>query len=136
MCVFNAQEDTFLLDYDESVSEDLMKHWKRYKLRMKVKLEDKSDVLSTYATLPALISADDTCDYSVLENELETVLQINSALQDAKDGIAFVDPRGKEFGVRAILPASETCTCSILVRNADFPCLILIPCAYQRLAWQ
>ncbi|KAF1334113.1 Transferase caf17 mitochondrial-like, partial [Globisporangium splendens] len=106
--VVQTREDTFLLDYDASVSEDLMKHWKRYKLRMKVKLEDKSDVLSTYATLPASIAADDTYDYSVPENELETVLQLNSALQDAKDGVAFVDPRGKEFGVRAILPASET----------------------------
>lgn len=86
-----------------------MKHWKRYKLRMKLRLEDKSDELSLFATMPASV-ASDSFDYVLPENELDTFAELNGA-GDAQDGrVVFSDPRGKEFGVRAILPVSETRT--------------------------
>lgn len=85
-----------------------MKHWKRYKLRMKLKLEDKSDEFALFATMPASV-ASDSFDYVLPENELDAFVQLN-AVGDANDGrVIFSDPRGKEFGVRAILPVSETC---------------------------
>ncbi|TYZ62331.1 hypothetical protein PybrP1_009355 [[Pythium] brassicae (nom. inval.)] len=107
--VVQTQTDTFLLEYDEGVQDDLLKHWKRYKLRMKVTLEDKSDELAVFATLPASVAPDDLFDYVVPKDELATVLQLNAldaAL--ARGGAIFTDPRGKDFGVRAILPAGES----------------------------
>lgn len=113
----STQTDTLLLEYDEGVQEDLLKHWKRYKLRMKLKLEDKSEELAVFATLPASIKASGgSFDYVVPENELASVLQLN-ALEDAtaRGGAIFSDPRGREFGVRAILPTGETCTAFLLL---------------------
>lgn len=107
---WNRQTDTFLLEYDEGVQEDLLKHWKRYKLRMKVTLEDKSDDFAVFATLPASIAAGGSFDYVEAEDELATVLELN-ALDDvlARGGAIFSDPRSKAFGVRAILPTGDTC---------------------------
>lgn len=107
-----------MLDYDEGVQEDLMKHWKRYKLRMKLKLEDKSDALSLFATMPASV-ASDSFDYVLPQNELDTFAQLNAAGDTQDDRVIFSDPRGKEFGVRAILSANEPRTrateCSALL---------------------
>ncbi|CAI5744197.1 unnamed protein product [Peronospora destructor] len=98
--VLQVGDDAFLLDYDEEVEEQLMKHLRRYKLRMKVKIQDKTDVFSLYTTLPALISEEDSPippSVKILD-ELQTI-------NTGDNAVIYTDPRGEHFGVRAIVPA-------------------------------
>ncbi|KAG7393264.1 Iron-sulfur clusters incorporation protein [Phytophthora pseudosyringae] len=101
--VLQLADDAFLLDYDEEVAEPLMKHWKRYKLRMKLKIEDKTDALSLYATLPAVVDEADAAlpPSAKALDELQT-------LNPGDDTVLYADPRGDHFGVRAIVPADAT----------------------------
>jgi transferase CAF17, mitochondrial len=101
-----VQHETFLLDYDASVAEELTKHWKRYKLRMKVTLEDKSDSLGTVAALPAVISSSDN-SFIDGSSHVQDLLKLNEREPSADHGAVFCDPRGEAFGVRAILPIAE-----------------------------
>uniref|UniRef100_A0AAV1TMV6 GCVT N-terminal domain-containing protein n=1 Tax=Peronospora matthiolae TaxID=2874970 RepID=A0AAV1TMV6_9STRA len=108
--VLQLQDDAFVLDYDKGVAGDLMKHWKRYKLRMKVAIEDKTDALALYVTLPAMLKDSG----SLLRNEtaLGTVTEQLQKLWNASgeegEAVVFADPRGHEFGVRAIVPVDAT----------------------------
>ncbi|ETN21219.1 hypothetical protein PPTG_01474 [Phytophthora nicotianae INRA-310] len=101
--VLQLADDAFLLDYDEEVAEPLMKHWKRYKLRMKVKIEDKTDAFSLYATLPALVDEED----AALTPSVKTLDELQT-LNPGDNSVVYADPRGDHFGVRAIVPTDET----------------------------
>ncbi|KAH7484465.1 hypothetical protein PRIC1_003772 [Phytophthora ramorum] len=100
--VLQLADDAFLLDFDEEVAEPLLKHWKRYKLRMKIKIEDKTDALALYSTVPAVDEADAAIHPSV------KVLGELQMLNAGEDAVVYADPRGEHFGVRAIVPADAT----------------------------
>ena len=110
--VLQVQDDAFLLDYDKDVADALMKHWKRYKLRMKVAIEDKTDALALYTTLPAILQ--DTGSLLSHEASHETVVEQLQTLWKAPQAddraVVFADPRGHGFGVRAIVPVDATRT--------------------------
>ncbi|KAK1945760.1 putative transferase caf-17 [Phytophthora citrophthora] len=101
--VLQLADDAFLLDYDEEVAEPLMKHWKRYKLRMKVKIEDKTDTFALYATLPAVVDEED----AALSPSVQPLDELQ-ALNTGDNTVVYADPRGDHFGVRAIVPADAT----------------------------
>ncbi|KAG7397704.1 Iron-sulfur clusters incorporation protein [Phytophthora boehmeriae] len=101
--VLQLADDAFLLDYDEDVAEALRKHWKRYKLRMKLKIEDKTDVYALYAALPAAVDESDGA-LSPSVKELDEF----KALNPGHDSVLYTDPRGDHFGVRAVVPADAT----------------------------
>ncbi|KAL3668721.1 hypothetical protein V7S43_006016 [Phytophthora oleae] len=101
--VLQLADDAFLLDYDEEVAEPLMKHWKRYKLRMKVKIEDKTDAFALYATLPAVVDEED----AELSQSAQSLDELQ-ALNCGDNTVVYADPRGDHFGVRAIVPADAT----------------------------
>ncbi|KAG1704157.1 hypothetical protein DVH05_006166 [Phytophthora capsici] len=101
--VLQLADDAFLLDYDEEVAEPLMKHWKRYKLRMKVKIEDKTDAFALYATVPAVVDEED----AALPPSVQPLDELQ-ALNTGDNAIVYSDPRGDHFGVRAIVPADAT----------------------------
>lgn len=103
--VIHVQEETFWLDYDEAVDADLMKHWKRYKLRLKVKLEDKSEEFRTYAALPSLLSESGDV-LSVDDGACSTLMELNGS-NDPHQGAIFTDPRGAVFGTRLVLPRDQ-----------------------------
>jgi hypothetical protein len=90
------------LDYDESVEPELLNHWKRYKLRMKVTLDDKSDTLSVLSIMPSIVS--EKLEASV---QVDTILKLNEAFIDKSDEAIFVDPRTPALGVRAIVANTE-----------------------------
>jgi len=102
--VLQLADDAFLLDYDESVAEPLMKHWKRYKLRMKLKIEDKTDAFQLYATLPAVVDEAD----AALQPSAKALDELQT-LNPCDDALVYTDPRGELFGVRAVIPADATC---------------------------
>ncbi|RLN89672.1 hypothetical protein BBJ28_00003809, partial [Nothophytophthora sp. Chile5] len=102
--VVQVEDDAFLLDYDAEVAESLQKHWKRYKLRMKAKLEDKTDAYALFATLPASVGGTDAAALPPPANELKELV----ALNPGEDTVTFADPRGEHFGVRAIVPVDST----------------------------
>ncbi|POM76037.1 mitochondrial protein [Phytophthora palmivora] len=101
--VLQLADDTFLLDYDEEVAESLMKHWKRYKLRMKLKIEDKTDAFALYATLPPVVDEAD----GALPSSVKTLDELQT-LNPGDNTVVYADPRGDHFGVRAIVPADES----------------------------
>lgn len=97
-----------MLEYDAVLHEELTKHWKRYNLRMKVVLEDKSDTLSSIAVLPAILSESGIYDPTFSTEEINGLLSAN-ALEPAMDaGVVFRDPRGDEFGLRALVPSLDS----------------------------
>ncbi|KAJ0410385.1 hypothetical protein P43SY_002717 [Pythium insidiosum] len=123
--VVQVEPETFFLDYDAAVETELTKHWKRYKLRMKVTLEDKSSDFATYAALPAAIAQTDFTDFAtyaalpaaIAQTDftcvtptptVDDVLSRNSREASAAHGAVFRDPRGDSLGVRAILPTNDT----------------------------
>lgn len=97
------QEETLLVDYDARVKEELLKHWKRYKLRMKVAMEDKSEAFSTFAAFPAKV---DGVSWSAAQvsSGVDALRELNP-IADAQDGVIVEDPRGAAFGARAYLPS-------------------------------
>ncbi|RLN50121.1 hypothetical protein BBJ28_00003905 [Nothophytophthora sp. Chile5] len=103
--VVQVADDAFLLDYDAEVAESLQKHWKRYKLRMKAKLEDKTDAYALFATLPASVGGADAAALPPPANALNELV----ALNPEEGTVTFADPRGEHFGVRAIVPVDSTC---------------------------
>ncbi|DAZ99659.1 TPA: hypothetical protein N0F65_001896 [Lagenidium giganteum] len=103
--VISVKDDVFYLDYDASVEEDLLKHWKRYKLRLKVKLEDRSADFKTYSTLPALIDNDSHAMISDAADATE-LAALNGAIEP-EEGAIFADPRGDVFGSRVIISSSR-----------------------------
>ncbi|GLE07927.1 hypothetical protein PINS_up018756 [Pythium insidiosum] len=109
--IVQVEADTFFLDYDAGVETELTKHWKRYKLRMKVTLEDKSSEFATYAALPAAISASDFASIAPTST-VDDVLNRNVREASATHGAIFRDPRSDSLGVRAILPTNETLSVS------------------------
>ncbi|TDH67515.1 hypothetical protein CCR75_008840 [Bremia lactucae] len=98
--VLQLSDDAFLLDYDEELSISLIKHWKRYKLRMKVAIEDVTDAFKVYSTVPALVGEADTA----LVPSLMTLADLQS-LNCGPNTLVHADPRGEYFGVRAIVQA-------------------------------
>ncbi|RLN63238.1 hypothetical protein BBP00_00004272 [Phytophthora kernoviae] len=101
--VLQLADDAFLLDYDEDVAEALQKHWKRYKLRMKLKIEDKTDAYALYAALPASVDESD----GALRPPVKELDEFK-ALNPGQDSVVYTDPRGDHFGVRAVVPADAT----------------------------
>lgn len=96
-----------MLDYDELVEEELLKHWKRYKLRMKVKFEDRSDSLTAFAAFSSKVEAS-SWDTEPVESDVDMIRSLNSVV-DSSEGFVFEDPRGTEFGVRAFVPSDSKC---------------------------
>ena len=72
---------------------DIQKHLKRYKLRAKVTIEDVTNELDVWAFLPALLDS------------------IGSKTYPKDSGKFQADPRGREFGYRAIFPKNKECEC-------------------------
>lgn len=101
--VLQLADDTFLLDFDDGVAESLAKHWKRYKLRMKITIEDVTDAYEVYATVPALV---DKVDAAVVP-QVETLNHLQK-LNPGDDTLIHTDPRGKHFGTRAIVPTGSS----------------------------
>ncbi|KAE9044899.1 hypothetical protein PR003_g2609 [Phytophthora rubi] len=101
--VLQLADDAFLLDYDESVAEALAKHWKRYKLRMKVKIQDKTDVYALYATLPAAVDEAG----AALPPSIKALDEMQT-LNAGDETVVYADPRGEHFGVRAVVPIDAT----------------------------
>ncbi|CAH0482579.1 unnamed protein product [Peronospora belbahrii] len=100
--VVQVGNDAFLLEYHEAVAESLMKHLKRYKLRMKVKIEDKTDAFALYVTLPALVGEENVACCSSSVEALDEIQAMN--VGDNHNAVVYADPRGDCFGIRAILP--------------------------------
>ncbi|KAG6594249.1 transferase caf17 mitochondrial-like [Phytophthora cinnamomi] len=101
--VLQLADDAFLLDYDEDVAEALAKHWKRYKLRMKLKIEDKTDAFALYATLPAAVG-----DAGAALSPEAKALDELQTLNPGDETVVYADPRGVHFGVRAVVPIDAT----------------------------
>ncbi|TMW62882.1 hypothetical protein Poli38472_005500 [Pythium oligandrum] len=118
--IVQLENETYLLDYDESVEQELAKHWKRYKIRMKATLEDKTNEFTSVAALPALISGDDF-SYLPVGDEVENLLQQNTREPSASTGVVYRDPRGVEFGVRAIIPSNHTLNLPESYQEASLP---------------
>lgn len=80
----------------------------RYKVRMKVKMEDQSDKYAVYAALPAAFAGSGD-GYEVVQTTAQALesLQKRNAFAQTTDGVLYQDPRGEAFGVRAIIPSSE-----------------------------
>lgn len=101
------QEDALLVDYDARVEEDLLKHWKRYKLRMKVALEPRDDI-GALAAFPAKVDAA-SWEAAPIDSGVDAIRALNQFPQ-GQDGVVIEDPRGPAFGVRAYLPTTSTRT--------------------------
>ncbi|GMF33116.1 unnamed protein product [Phytophthora fragariaefolia] len=101
--VLQLADDAFLLDYDEGVADALAKHWKRYKLRMKLKIEDKTDAFALYASVPAAV--DDA--HAALPPSASALDELR-ALNPGDKAVVYADPRGEHFGVRAVVPIDAT----------------------------
>lgn len=84
----------------------------RYKVRMKVKMEDQSDKYAAYAALPAALTATEA-GYEVAQTTAQTLeaLQKRNEFAQTTDGVLYQDPRGAAFGARAIIPSSEKREC-------------------------
>lgn len=80
----------------------------RYKVRMKVKMEDQSDKYAAYAALPAAVTAIGN-GYEVAQSTAQALetLQKRNEFAQTTDGVLYQDPRDEAFGVRAIIPSSE-----------------------------
>jgi len=99
-----AQEETLLVDYDARVEEELLKHWKRYKLRMKVAMEDKSEAMSTFAAFTAKVDGASWDAAASSASGVDALRELNP-IADAQEGVIIQDPRGAAFGARAYLPS-------------------------------
>jgi folate-binding protein YgfZ len=87
-------DDCFLLDCPTNQLGELTKRLKMYRLRAKVDIEDRSNDFSVFA-----ITGPNTPGFTGL-----TAAPGNAT--DYGDGIAFVDPRLAELGLRTIQPAA------------------------------
>jgi len=72
---------------------------KKYKLRSKVTIEDKTNDFNVQAILPSIFEE---------KNQVEAWRDIAT-----KDTIVYNDPRGKMFGYRAIVPSDSSCKFSL-----------------------
>ncbi|KDO26641.1 hypothetical protein SPRG_08045 [Saprolegnia parasitica CBS 223.65] len=99
--IVQTAHDTFFIACDEAVSNDMLKHLKKYKLRSKVKFDAVENDFALHAILPSLTATND---------ELARVQQWKESVnQDASnDALAYSDPRGDVFGLKAILPAATS----------------------------
>ena len=86
--------DSFLLDCPTNQLGELTKRLKMYRLRAKVDIEDRSDDFAIFA-----ITGPNTPNFVELTGTA-------GAATDYGDGIAFVDPRLIELGLRTIQPAA------------------------------
>ena len=96
--VCRVDAETLLLDVARAQAADIIKTLKRYKLRAKVVIEDRSQELSIYATLGP--SAHKLW-VSLSEGGTESVAARGAAMA------VFQDPRLIDLGVRVIAPAQE-----------------------------
>ncbi len=86
--------DSFLLDCPANQFGELTKRLKMYRLRAKVDIEDRSDDFTIFA-----ITGPNTSNFAGLTENPGNAT-------DYGDGIAFVDPRLVELGLRTIQPAA------------------------------
>ena len=96
--------DTFLLDCSTNQLGELTKRLKMYRLRAKVDIEDRSDDFAIFA-----IGGPNKLNFAGLAGTAGTTTEYG-------DGIAFVDPRLAELGIRTIQPAS---TATEIMNNTD-----------------
>ena len=96
--VCRVDAETLLLDVARAQAADIIKTLKRYKLRAKVVIEDRSQELSIYATLGP--SAHKLW-VSLSEGGAESVAAREAAMA------VFQDPRLIDLGVRVIAPTQE-----------------------------
>jgi tRNA-modifying protein YgfZ len=96
--------DSFLLDCPTNQLDELTKRLKMYRLRAKVDIEDRSDDFAIFA-----ITGPNTPNFVGLTG-------IAGAATDYGNGIAFVDPRLIELGLRTIQPTASAIE---FMKNAD-----------------
>jgi len=87
--------DNFLLDCPANQLSELTKRLKMYRLRAKVDIEDRSDDYTVFA-----ITGPNACNFAALTG-------IPGNATNYGDGIAFVDPRIVELGLRTIQPTAS-----------------------------
>ncbi len=89
------------LDCEKDRLADLLKRLRLYKLRSKITLEDAGDAWAVYAAPPAL-ATDEPADAFGLPGTTP-----GAALRLEGGGVAYVDPRQAQLGVRCALPGER-----------------------------
>lgn len=94
----------FLLDCPANQISELIKRLKMYRLRAKVEIEDQSKNFSVLSIVKA-----------GPKNDI-TISDAPGSAAKYRDGVAFVDPRLTELGIRVIIPGSSA---EDLFQNTD-----------------
>lgn len=85
------QKDGYIIDAEESIQVNLLQHLKKHKLRAKVEIEDKSEVMKVMV---------------VMEGTKEELNMVENQIKNENEAVGkfYQDPRTKNMGMRMILP--------------------------------